>query len=82
MDFTQICMNSIYGHENKPKEKLRPYPYFQGHIKIKTAKIRAKYLNAHYLQIGSADFSQICMNLLHGHDKPHFQSHIRKRSCF
>ena len=22
VDFTQICMNSIYGHENKPKEKI------------------------------------------------------------
>ena len=63
------------------RKKLRPYPYFQGHIKIKTAKFRAKYLNAHHLQIGSAYFSQIRMNLIHGHGKPHFQGHIRKRSC-
>ena len=28
-----------------------------------------KYLNVHYLQIGSADFAQIRMNLIHGHDK-------------
>ena len=40
-------------------------------------KIKGKYLNAHYLQIGPADFSQIRMNLIHGHDKPHFQGHIR-----
>ena len=26
------------------RKKLRPYPYFQGHIKIKTAKFRAKIL--------------------------------------
>ena len=38
MDFTKICINSIYGHENKPKEK------FQGYIKIKTAKFTAKIL--------------------------------------
>ena len=56
-------------------------PYFQGHIKIKLQTLRQKYLNAHYLQIGSADFSQIRMNLIHGHDKPQFQGHIRKRSC-
>ena len=62
------------------RKNLRPYPYFQGYIKIKTAKFRAKFLNAHYLQIGSADFSQIRMNLIHVHDKPHFQGHIRKRS--
>ena len=55
-------------------------PYFQGHIKIKLQNLGQKYLNAHYLQIGSADFSQICMNLIHGHDKPHFQGHIRKPS--
>ena len=63
------------------RKNWRPYSYFQGHIKIKTAKFRAKFLNAHYLQIGSADFSKICMNHIHGHDKPHFQGHIRKRSC-
>ena len=28
-----------------------------------------KYLNEHYLQIGLADFAQIRMNLIHGHDK-------------
>ena len=79
MDFTQICMNSIYGHENKPKKNWRTY--FQGHIKIKLQNLGKKYLKAHYLQIGSADISQIRMNLIHGHDKPHFQGHIRKRSC-
>ena len=31
-------------------------PYFQGHIKIKLQNLGQKYLNAHYLQIGSADF--------------------------
>ena len=62
------------------RKKWRPYPYFQGHIKIKK-KFRAKYLNANYLQIDSADFSQIRMNLIHGHDKLHFQGHIRKRRC-
>ena len=31
--------------------------------------LEQKYLNAHYLQIGSADFAQIRMNLIHGHDK-------------
>ena len=72
-------MNSIYGHENKPKKNWRPY--FQGHIKIKLQNLGQKYLKAHYLQIGSADFSQIRMNLIHGRDKPHFQGHIRKRSC-
>ena len=55
-------------------------PYFQSHIKIKLQNLGQKYLKAHYLQIGSADFSQICMNLTHGHDKPHFQGHIRKPS--
>ena len=57
MDFTQICMNSIYGHENKSKKKngVRPLN-FQGHIKIKLQNLGQKYLNAHYLQIGSADF--------------------------
>ena len=56
-------------------------PDFQGHIKIKLQTLGQKFLNAHHLQIGSADFPQICMNLIHGHDKPHFQCHIRKRSC-
>ena len=75
MDFTQICMNSIYAKEKKWR------PYFQGHIKIKLQNLGQKYLNAHYLQIESADFSQIRMNLIHGHDKAHFQGHIGKRSC-
>ena len=26
-------------------------------------------LNAHYFQTGSADFTQVHMNLIHGHDK-------------
>ena len=39
----------------------RPYSYYQGHIKIKTANLGQKYLNAHYLQ---ADFSKIRMNLI------------------
>ena len=26
VDCTQICMNSIYGHENKPKKKLETLP--------------------------------------------------------
>ena len=51
------------------RKNLRPYPYFQGQIKMKTAKLGQKYLNAHYFQIGSADFSQIRMNLIHGYDK-------------
>ena len=63
------------------RKNLRPYPYFQGHIKKNCKCLGLKYLNAHYLQIGSADFSQIRMNLIHVHDKPHFQGHIRKRSC-
>ena len=54
-------------------------PYFQSHIKIKLLNLGQKYLNAHYLQIGSADFSQIRMNLIHGHDKPHFQSHLKTK---
>ena len=41
------------------RKNLRPYPCFQGHIKIKTANLGQNYLNADYLQIGSADFSQI-----------------------
>ena len=63
------------------RKNLRPYTYFQGHIKMKLQNLGQKYLNAHYLQIGSADFSQIRMNLIHVHDTPHFQGHIRKRSC-
>ena len=39
------------------------------------------YLYAHHLQIGSAEFSQIRMNLMHGHDKPRVKGHIRKQSC-
>ena len=41
------------------RKNLRPYPCFQGHIKIKTANLGQNYLNADYLQIGSADFSLI-----------------------
>ena len=40
--FTQICMNSISGHDNKLIKVWRPLPDFQGHIRIKTAKFRAK----------------------------------------
>ena len=69
MDFTQICMNSISGHGNKPIKFWRPLSYIQGHIRIKLLNLGQKYLNAHYLQAGSADFALICMNLIHGHGK-------------
>ena len=62
-------------------QRKKSRPYFQGHIKIKLQTLGQKYFNAHYLQIGSADFSLIRMNLIHGHDKPQFHGHSRKRSC-
>ena len=91
VDFTQICMNSISGHGNIPIKFWRPWLYFQGHIRIKTAKTYDKtYLNSHYLQTWSAGSSLICMNLIHGHGKklikfrrhwPWFQGHIRHRNA-
>ena len=47
------------------------------------------FLNAHYLQTGSTDFTQFHMNLIHGHDKkllkcfepwPYFQGYIGKET--
>ena len=103
---------NIWTLELAKEKNWRPYPYFQGHFKIKTAKLqiakkmhiifrlgqlifpkfarilymdmtnlickvileneaakfKPKYLHAHYLCSGSADFTQICMILKSEHD--------------
>ena len=38
-------------------------------LEKKLLNLGQKYLNAHYLQIGFADFAPIRMNLIHGHDE-------------
>ena len=67
-DFTQTCMILKSGHSNKPLKFLHLDLIFK--VKLKNCLIKVNtYFNAHYLQTGSADFTQIHMNLIHGHDK-------------
>ena len=69
MDIAQICMNLIHGHDKKLKKSFGdPDLIFKVTLENQIAKFRPKYLNAHYLQSGSVDFTQICMNSIFGHE--------------
>ena len=41
---------------------------FQDYSWTKLLNLGKKYLNAHYLRTGLVNFTQICINLIHGHD--------------
>ena len=41
---------------------------FQDYSWTKLLNLDKKYLNAHYLRTGLVNFTQICINLIHGHD--------------
>ena len=68
MDFAQICMNLIHGHGKKLKSFGDLDLIFKVTLENQIAKFRPKYLNAHYLQSGLVDFTQICMHSISGHD--------------
>ena len=73
MDFTQICINSRYGHDNKPIKFGDLDLIFKVTLEKKMLNLGQKYYNAHYLQIGLANLAQIRMNLIHGRDKKLFK---------
>ena len=63
-------MNLIHGRDKKNDKDLGTLTLFsRSHEKQKLINLGQKYLNAHYLQNGSADFTKTCMNLISGHDK-------------
>ena len=62
-------MNLIHGRDKKADKDLGTLTLFsRSHEKQKLLNLGQKYLNAHYLQNGSADFTKIYMNSISVHD--------------
>ena len=62
-------MNLMHGRGKKTDKDLGTLTLFSRSLeKQKLLNLGQKYLNAFYLQNGSADFIKICMNSISGHD--------------
>ena len=58
-DFTQVHMNLIHGHDNEAAKIFETLTLFSRSHWKKLLNLSRKPLNAHFLQSGSTDYTQI-----------------------